>query len=269
MKIFNLRKVNDRDKVFWKNDWLEFHPEFRMANFRVEKAGYFDSRPQVNFSLTTLLGMIGLLISPFVGIWFALAMLAVILFIPWGQAYLKIPYNTGIDECEPPSWGFYFYGEGRKIPDNFVICKGSKTKHIDLPWALDWVRTSRMAKDGSWLHERKGDRKRGIDHDWWSEETQAKLWKETHPYQYVLGDGRIQDRLATIMVEEREWRPRWFRWTNIFAKIRTDIDIEFSGEVGEREGSWKGGTVGCSWDLLPGETPLECLRRMEKERVFR
>jgi hypothetical protein len=95
------------------------------------------------------------------------------------------------------------------------------------------------------------------------------LWKETHPYQYVLGDGRIQDRLAAIIVEEREWRPIWFRWTSLFAKIRTSIDIEFSGEVGEREGSWKGGTIGCSWDLLPGESPVECLRRMEKERVFR
>jgi hypothetical protein len=270
MKIFNLRKVKERSGIYWKNDWLEFHPEFRMANFRVEKTGYYDARPQVNFTLTTLLGIIGLVISPFVGIWFALAMLSVILFIPWGQVYLKIPYNTGMDEdSDSPSWGFYFYGEGRKIPDNFVICRGGKLKHIDLPWALDWVRTSRMIKDGSWLHERKGDRKRGIDIDWWSEETQAKLWKETHPYQYVLGDGRIQDRLATITVEEREWRPRWFRWTNIFAKIRTDIDIEFSGEVGEREGSWKGGTIGCSWDLLPGETPLGCLRRREKERVFR
>jgi hypothetical protein len=44
--------------------------------------------------------------------------------------------------------------------------------------------------------------------------------------------------------------------------------IEFNDEVGERTGSWKGGTLGCGYNLLPNETPLECLRRMEKERKF-
>jgi len=63
MKIFNLRKVKEQSEIYWKNDWLEFHPEFRMANFRVEKTGYYDARPQVNFTLTTLIGMIGLSIS--------------------------------------------------------------------------------------------------------------------------------------------------------------------------------------------------------------
>jgi hypothetical protein len=268
MKIFNLRKREDSGKTYWKNDWMEFHPEFRKANLNIAKAGYFDSRPRMNFTITTGLGLLGFLLSPFVGLWFAIATLAIILFIPWGQLYLHLPYDTGIDECESPRWGFYFYGEGTNIPTTFVICRGTKTKHIELPWALDWVRTSRMLKDGSWLHERKGDRKRGIDHDWWSDATQAKLWKETHDYTYVKKDGTIQERKATITVEQREWRPRWFRWTSLFNKVRTDIDIEFDKEVGERAGSWKGGTVGCSYELLPGETPMACLYRMQKERKF-
>jgi hypothetical protein len=41
-----------------------------------------------------------------------------------------------------------------------------------------------------------------------------------------------------------------------------------SKECGERKGSWKGGTLGCSYELLPNETPLDCLKRMEKERKF-
>jgi hypothetical protein len=69
-------------------------------------------------------------------------------------------------------------------------------------------------------------------------------------------------------VEEREWRPRWFKWTSLFSKVKRTIDINFNDEVGERTGSWKGGTLGCGYDLLPDETPLECLRRMEKEREF-
>ena len=38
--------------------------------------------------------------------------------------------------------------------------------------------------------------------------------------------------------------------------------------VGERVNSWKGGTVGCSYSMLKGETPEQTLRRMEKEREF-
>jgi hypothetical protein len=269
MKVFNLRKRVEGKHVYWKSDDIEFHPRFAKAMTKVYKAGYHSGRAQLCCTVTTLLGIIGLLISPFIGWWFAASMLAVVLFIPWGELYLKLPIVTKYSGCDPPSWGFYFYGEGKKIPDTIGICKGKKTKLIDLPWYPEWVRTSRMAKDCSWLHERKGDRKRGIDHDWWSEATQAKLWKETHDYTYVLKSGEVQERKATITVEQREWRPKWFMWASLFAKIRTNIDIEFDKEVGERTGSWKGGTVGCGWDLLPNETPLECLRRMEKERVFR
>jgi hypothetical protein len=83
-----------------------------------------------------------------------------------------------------------------------------------------------------------------------------------------LKNGTVQERFATVNVEEREWRPRWFKFTKLFAKVRRTIGVEFSDEVGERTGSWKGGTVGCGYDLLPKETPLACLRRMEKERKF-
>jgi hypothetical protein len=47
---------------------------------------------------------------------------------------------------------------------------------------------------------------------------------------------------------------------------RKVIDIEFNDEVGERSGSWKGGTIGCSYAMLPTDTIESCLRRMEKER---
>lgn len=30
----------------------------------------------------------------------------------------------------------------------------------------------------------------------------------------------------------------------------------------------KGGCTGCGYDIKPGETPLECLQRMERERKF-
>lgn len=91
---------------------------------------------------------------------------------------------------------------------------------------------------------------------------------ESHPYRYVLKNGKIQEVVATIFVERMKWRARW--WPFIpYRYERTSINVQFSAEVGEGRGSWKGGCVGCGYDFAsPDETPLECLRRMEKERKF-
>ena len=53
-----------------------------------------------------------------------------------------------------------------------------------------------------------------------------------------------------------------------FRRVSKYINIDFSDEVGERSGSWKGGRLGCSYNMQPGETPLQTLRRMEAERKF-
>ncbi len=62
---------------------------------------------------------------------------------------------------------------------------------------------------------------------------------------------------AVTRIEEREWQRgvRWCRFLSLFwpAKIRRSLDIQFSGETGKRKGSWKGGTIGHSIDMLPGE----------------
>ena len=73
---------------------------------------------------------------------------------------------------------------------------------------------------------------------------------------------------CTFWVEEREWRPKWLTWTNMFKTIRKYIEIEFDSEVGKEKGSWKGGCLGCGYDLLPGESPMDCIKRMEREREF-
>ena len=50
--------------------------------------------------------------------------------------------------------------------------------------------------------------------------------------------------------------------------VRRYIEIDFKDEVGHEKGSWKGGVMGCSYDLLPDESPMDCIKRMEKERRF-
>lgn len=66
-----------------------------------------------------------------------------------------------------------------------------------------------------------------------------------------------EPNVVSTCIEEREWRrgTGWFKWLSRFSKprIRRDLDLAFEKETGKRKGSWKGGTVGHSIDMLPGE----------------
>lgn len=133
-----------------------------------------------------------------------------------------------------------------------------------MPWSLDWYRTSVYLKDGTWEHEVKGNRKQFYDSNIWGN----KIYYEEHPYKYKLTNGETQRVIAKIHKTEREWRRRWLKFTPIFNFVRTTIEVNFSDEVGERSGSWKGGTIGCGYDLKGNESMGECLKRMEMERKF-
>ena len=90
-----------------------------------------------------------------------------------------------------------------------------------------------------------------------------------HKYHYDYVDNNDGSIVPCIYwVEERERRRKWFTWCDWFKMVKRYIEIEFDGEVGKGKGSWKGGCIGCSYNLLPGETPEECIKRMEKERSF-
>jgi len=131
-----------------------------------------------------------------------------------------------------------------------------------MPWALTWVRTSMLKKNGEWEHEIKGDRKNFYEEKW-----NDILFSETHPYKYKLKSGDDQNILATIKVKEMEWRRVGWKWSKMGNKVRKEIDIHFSDEVGERSGSWKGGVIGCGYEMLKGETPLDTLKRMERKEI--
>lgn len=198
--------------------------------------GYFDNRPQIHIALFHC------------------------------HLVLKLPFrNSWTSECDPPEWGLAYHGS------TFWIYRGGKGNMnggnkwwtMYAPWSWQWVRTSYLRKDGSWEHEFKGD-KRMLHRDQWKD----LWWTETYPYTYVLKSGEVQHRTATVKVEEREWRWHWLKWLGFPKRISTTIGVEFNDEVGERTGSWKGGTLGCGYELLKGESPLNCLRRMERDRKF-
>lgn len=86
------------------------------------------------------------------------------------------------------------------------------------------------------------------------------------PAAVFLFDDFDGERIAAICkIEERQWKRgvRWFKWMSWFwpDKVRRSLDIQFCSEVGKRKGSWKGGTVGHSIDMEPGELHKEAFQR--------
>jgi hypothetical protein len=248
-------------------EWVTFYPR-KSTGFYVEKAGYFDERPEIHTSVTQLIMLALLPVFIYYCTWSLL--LTPLLLFGWGALYIHLPIRTGIQDCDSAAWGIHYHSNKLWIyiggAGNFQ--GGRKWKTITMPWDLTWVRTSTLKQDHFWYNESQKNRLNwGGKEDsegsyYWLEKNK---WKETHSYTDSY-DGTVVN--ATISVKEREWRPLWFQWTSLFAKKKKTIEVEFDKEVGKRKGSWKGGTLGCSYELLPTETPLECLRRMEKERDF-
>ena len=161
-----------------------------------------------------------------------------LLFFKFG---VSVPWNSVVPDegqCSGPRYGFQF------LDDILWIYYGkdtgrSKDPKRHLSFYMPW----------HWRYR------------WHKEYPETK---ETHLYHYCLKNWTVQERTATIQVEERLWTRFWVPWR----RLSRSINVQFSDEVGERTGSWKGGTIGCGYEMLKNETPLECLRRMEQERKF-
>jgi hypothetical protein len=215
-------------------DWVIFYWGWHF-DISYDICGYFDNRPRINLDL----------------IFFSLAFV--------------LPFrNKWTDECDSPKWGIAIFGSTVWIyrGGEGNMKGGNKWWTWNIPFITQsWVRTSILLKDDTWENETPKDRGKSFYDDKWKNKQKSWTYEYTDKY-----DG--EKIPTTIYVEEREWRPKWLTWTSLFAKKRRTIDIHFSKECGKRKGSYKGGTLGCGYDLLPNELPLDCLKRMEKEREF-
>lgn len=174
------------------------------------------------------------------------------------------PWRDLRDICE--SWGIkyadnaLFLSWGTKFDPKYPSQGKSRTKLFWMPWDYGAnIRYEVQAADGSFVKAAK-----------WNETDDRKTYIEK--YTYILNSGEKQHVTANFHVEEREWR---WRITHKLPfkfgpkRVQRCIDVKFSSEIGERTGSWKGGCIGCGYQMLKTETPLETLRRMEQERKFK
>lgn len=238
-----------------RHNWVSFYPKRNKGNgfnLTFENHGYFDPRPQINTNVTTIVA----LILPFISLWL-IPISLVLCFYAWGSLYIRLPWDTGHgDTAENKTYGLMFYHFDEGFPSEFWM-RSCPSLSFYFPWHYTFQKREILLKDG-WYTEQKGDNL--WDNTKWGD----KILYETHPYTYVLKSGKIQNVNAKIHEEKRTWK----RWFGLSHMMHHDIEVEFDKEVGERSGSWKGGTIGCGYRILPGETRLDTLRRMEKERKF-
>ena len=98
-------------------------------------------------------------------------------------------------------------------------------------------------------------------------DAQREIWAardEVSTVTFAFEDFDGERLTAKTRIEEREYKlgTGRFKWLSLFRrKVRRSLDIQFSGETGRRKGSWKGGTIGHSIDMLPGESHEAAFRR--------
>jgi hypothetical protein len=230
MRWLGIWRIN-RDSIDFK--WGYFA---RWAlQFVVHRGGYFDQRWAVSIALG------------------------------WGLIHFYLPFKTKLGEgCSLPDYGFAIHN------DMFWIYTGGDyDESIGQTQGRQWISWNlpffSYVFDGHWVKDKNLSWVKMTDdlRPWDFRKDQAYI--EKHPYTYTLREGTIQHRIATCSIEKRKWHRKWFPF---LTKVSQVIDVDFSDEVGERTGSWKGGTVSCGYEMLPDETIEMCLCRMEMERKF-
>lgn len=172
---------------------------------------------------------------------------------PFGERYNYFPREYGFSLSDMGNgYDFLQVFFGPQTHDSLTTKSWSK----HLPWK-QWnhVRRSIYNPDGT-LFATEEPKK-------WEEFSEKK---DQCPKSYFgFEDYEGEMIIATCTIEEREWHKGegWFKWLKYFSKpkIIRSLDLWFSAEVGRGKGSWKGGTLGHSIEMLPGETPQQAFER--------
>lgn len=237
LRMLGVWRVN-KDSIDFKWGYFAPRPAF---NIELHRGGYFDQR----WAVTIALG--------------------------YGVFHFYLPFKTKLSEgCDMPKYGIAIHN------DTFWIYKGGfydesigqvQDRNSSWSWYLPFFS---YEFDGHWIKNQDrewvlmGNRLNDGPEPWKFRES-GKAYTESYSYKYTLRSGQIQERTATCTIEKRKWHRKWFSFLTRTSQV---IDIEFSDEVGERSGSWKGGTIGCSYEMKLNDTIESCLRRMESERKF-
>lgn len=139
-----------------------------------------------------------------------------------------------------------------------------RTKGYFLPWkAWRCIAHRRYGADGTFHADMQAFGRIGIDPERWVERHAVE--NATPTLRFAFDDYDGERNTAITHIEEWEWRlgEGWFKWLGFVLpkKRRRALMLNFVSEVGREKGSWKGGVMGTSIDMLPGETAEAAFRR--------
>lgn len=192
----------------------------------------------------------------------------------WDAATVERLGRDWYYDVHPREYGWSLSGDsGAK---HFMLYLGRQTHDSSttqswscfLPWT-EWrhVRHSLYDMDGKHFADMPESRRML---DTWEERKALEAACPSATFEFLDFDG--QKLVVQTRIEEREWRAGegWFKWLSWFRrpKIARSLDLRFSEEVGKRKGSWKGGTIGHSIEMEPGELHASAFRRYCAENAL-
>lgn len=188
----------------------------------------------------------------------------------WNEETIKRIGRNWYDEVFPVEYGLSFYETdihfhyGPQTMDSST----TKSKVWFYPWKESYQVYYGLIDQGGhtfWKQQNVEKKLCFVSYD----ERRAIL-EQFKPYVYF----QIQDYdrkiiLARTYMQEEMWKTGKgiFKWLLYFKKARHSktLDIEFQNEVGPEKGSWKGGLMGLSVKVLPGELHEDTFRRFCQE----
>lgn len=258
-----INRYGDTDKHWWRLRYTS--PEGRDWKptgimFETHGGGYDESQRTFNILNVSLRGRnLGLilpaLVQPFKKVTqrVTLAPLVTDTFTEWFRREFGFRFSEG-------SLTFHYGEQTHEWP-------GCKSKTWFYPWR-EWthIRHSLYDDAGDWFADVPNavgrlDRSRDVFR------AARALEKECPVKLFLFAEDDGDLRIATCRIEEREWRAgkRKGPWRWLLAwkrnKVQRSLCIEYSGEVGRRKGSYKGGTIGTSIATVKDELPIEAFRR--------
>ncbi|AWT34538.1 hypothetical protein DM785_02470 [Deinococcus actinosclerus] len=89
-----------------------------------------------------------------------------------------------------------------------------------------------------------------------------------YTYQWKYHPQVVQHVSAHVTSSERVDRLKFGPWRLPWRRTSRSLWVEFSEEMGDERGGWKGGALGAGFEVRPGQTWQEAYRQMQKERIF-
>lgn len=190
---------------------------------------------------------------------------------PWRQ-WVPTGHYAWAKSPDAGYWDVHSKEYGFSVSDGFLqIFLGPQTG--DSSTTKSW---SKFLPWTQWRHVRRSFYGLRGEHFWTQPKGAAcprdEAWREmdrqreacpTATFTITDYDGAVIK--AATRIEEMEWHfgEGWFKWLSLFRRpmVRRSLDIHFSAEVGTQKGSWKGGLVGTSIEMLPGELHADAFRR--------